>query len=207
MYKVELQGNYNIFIKDLNFEFTPSKSSKIFSDNEFEGSKDILIFLDAELKATKIDKVASTKTVEHKPIANFEVQEVKAKEEETQVVNATNASKTNSENSVANTKTLMEEKMGEAQDTKEIINATGAAKKSWNDPANTKTLAEEKFGEIDNNVIDATDASSINNTQNTSIEENKSEPIVADEQPVTTKVTKKATTTKKKTATKKKVTE
>lgn len=130
LYKVSLNGNYNVFVKDLNFEFTPSKPSKLVSDAAFEASEDIKPFLGEFLVAEKQVKTNKTTVAEVSTASNSEeVKEVPEVErvEET-VVNATNASKTSSADNKTTTKTLVEEKKGEKDDT--IVDATDASKSS-----------------------------------------------------------------------------
>ena len=78
MYKVTLNGNYNIYVKDLNFEFTPIKTVKTFSDEEFENSTDIKVFLGEYLTATKVGNEKQAKKVAEKKVSS-DVKEVPVK--------------------------------------------------------------------------------------------------------------------------------
>ena len=75
MYKVKLTGNYNVYVQDLNFEFTPIRPEKNFSDEEFENSEDIKSFLGKYLEATKGAKSNATTVVVTKKV-HSDVQEV-----------------------------------------------------------------------------------------------------------------------------------
>ena len=151
LYKVSLNGNYNVFVKDLNFEFTPSKPSKLVSDAKFEASEDIKPFLGEFLVAEKQVKTKETTTVAEVSTASNseEVKEVpKVEKVEETVVNATNASKTSSADDKTTTKTLVEEKKGEKDDT--IVDATDASK---------STVAEKKDADTTDEVVKADGAS------------------------------------------------
>jgi len=130
LYKVKLNGNYNVYIKDLNFEFTPVKPVKTFKDEEFENSDDIKVFLNEYLTATKVGNTKKTEKVSETKELPKDVKEVpakKTKEEDEVVINATNASKISSaDKSKENKKTLVEEKQGKKDD--DVVVADGASK-------------------------------------------------------------------------------
>jgi len=183
LYKVTLNGNYNIYVKDLNFEFTPIKTVKTFSDEEFENSTDIKVFLGEYLTATKVGNEKQAKKVaekaEKKVSSDIKEVPVKAKnvEEETTVINATNASKTSSaDKPKENKKTLVEEKNGEKDD--DVVDATGAS----------STSSKETKSDVKSDVVVA-DGASKTGAKNTT-KTNKT-------------LTKKTTSTTKKTTTRK----
>lgn len=150
LYKVSLNGNYNIFVRDLNFEFTPSKPTKTFSDEEFESSNDIKPFIGDYLVVEKGAKTTKATVSETKKVSE-DVKEIPvAKEVEETVINATNASKTSSaDEKSSNEKTLLEEKKGDKDDT--IVDATDVAK--------TASKSEAKTSKKDAEVVKADGAS------------------------------------------------
>lgn len=124
MYKVKLTGHYNIFVKDLNFEFTPQKKTRIFSDEEFENSSDIKIFLGKYLQCSKCES-KTNKAIKkvNKPVTHNVVEIPVAKElkkEEPVVVNATDSSKSTSAN---------EKKHESKKEESMVIRADGAVEK------------------------------------------------------------------------------
>lgn len=180
MYKVTLNGNYNIYVKDLNFEFTPIKTVKTFSDEEFENSTDIKVFLGEYLTATKVGNEKQAKKVAEKKVSS-DVKEVPVKtknvEEETTVINATNASKTSSADKLKeNKKTLVEEKNGEKDD--DVVDATGAS----------STSSKETKYDVKSDVVVADGASKTGAKSTTKINKTSTKK--------TTSTTKKTTTRK-----------
>lgn len=125
MYKVELTGNYNIYVGDLNFEFTPIKNSKVFSDDEFEGSNDIKPFLGEYLSFKKQGDVKESKKETTVQVVNTVVHEVAPATDvkhDDSVINATDASRISAPTN--NDKTLEEMKH---EPTDEILKADGAS--------------------------------------------------------------------------------
>jgi len=55
MYRVKLNGNFNVCINDLNTVFTYNRPEKTFSDDEFENSDDIKRYIGKFLTAEYID--------------------------------------------------------------------------------------------------------------------------------------------------------
>jgi len=53
MVKIELNGNYNIYVRDLNFEFSPLNPVKFFSEEDYENSRDIKSLVGTFLKVTE----------------------------------------------------------------------------------------------------------------------------------------------------------
>jgi hypothetical protein len=72
MYRVKLNGNYNVCVSDLDTIFTATRSEKSFSDKEFENSEDIKKY---------IGKFLSVEYVKVKAANGGQVQ--KAKKEKT----------------------------------------------------------------------------------------------------------------------------
>ena len=159
LYKVKLDGNYNIFISDLNVEFTPINSVHMFSDDEFESSNDIKAFLGEYLTHHKLDNkegkhvAKETKTpVKHEDIVVIDSKN-KTTEVEKEIVNATDASKNASyENKQRPQKTLTEEKKGKDEN---VFDANGASK-TESDSKVVKSAETTK----DQEVIDASGAAS-----------------------------------------------
>ena len=183
MYKVKLTGNYNVYVQDLNFEFTPIRPEKNFSDEEFENSEDIKSFLGKYLEATKGAKSNATTVVVTKKV-HSDVQEVpskKDKSEEKPVINATNASKTTSADVKKKEKTLEEEKKGSKDDT--IVDATNAS-------STTKSTNKKDENLKDDSVVVADGASKTSaTTKNTSATKAK-KPASKTTKKTTTKSTK-----------------
>ena len=187
MYKVKLTGNYNVYVQDLNFEFTPIRPEKNFSDEEFENSEDIKSFLGKYLEATKGAKSNATTVVVTKKV-HYDVQEVpskKDKSEEKPVINATNASKTTSADVKKKEKTLEEEKKGSKDDT--IVDATNA---SSTNSSTTKSTNNKDENLKDDSVVVADGASKTSaTTKNTSATKAK-KPASKTTKKTTTKSTK-----------------
>lgn len=95
MVKVELNGNYNIYIQDLNFEFTPLKPIKYFKEDEYESSRDIVPLVGTFFKVTH-DVEEEKETVNYIDIVEKQVDviEIPPSEETNDVIDATDASTT-----------------------------------------------------------------------------------------------------------------
>ena len=113
MYKVEMQGNYNLLIPELDFEFTPQKRIGYFEEEAFDNSigKKFVGTILSVSKASGVENVKPQNNVS----ADVSVKEVPVKEEEEKVVNATDSSKHNSESGIKNEKSLVEERFGSEQ--------------------------------------------------------------------------------------------
>ena len=148
--KVEITGNYNVLVADLQIEFTPSRPVKILTDDEFESSNDVLAFIRAGImKVTKgVEDVEPQ--VKETPV-NTDVIEIEAvKDEPRSVVDATDVSKS------AEASSKIIENVDELEDKKledDVVDATDAS------------LPAKKV-EDEDDVVDATDASK--NTTKTS---------------------------------------
>lgn len=97
MYKVELLGNYNVYVEDLNYEFSPHKKIRHFKDSEIEGSEDIKLFLDKYLKYHKISKHNQKDTEIAKIDEKIVDPIVEVKDDNTKIIQANGVSTKNSE--------------------------------------------------------------------------------------------------------------
>jgi len=101
LYKVELLGNYNVYVEDLNYEFNPHKKIRHFKDSEIEGSEDIKLFLDKYLKYHKISKHnqkdKEITKIDEKIIDQIVDPIVEVKDDNTKIIQANGVSTTNSE--------------------------------------------------------------------------------------------------------------
>lgn len=151
MYKVKLAGNYNVFVKDLNTEFTPDKDSKIFSDEEFESSEDIKIFLGDYLHHSKCDAKQHKETKTSIKPKNGVVELPKAKKNTETVVNATDSSKYTS---------AQANKKAEVKKDDTVVKADGASetsKKEEQKKLNTVALESEHKSDDSKKVETKTD--------------------------------------------------